>query len=463
MGDYYESPKPVVFIGAAGEMCRVAIEQFASASDTHLVLTDINTDGIEALAKALPVGRTTTLKLDLYDPAAVRATIKDAGLVVLGAGPYQRTAEPVMTACLEAKVPYLDFDDDVESTVMALDLHEKAKAAGVPCYIGCGASPGIANVLAIDAAQNVDSVNAIDVCWVVGDERPGMGKAVLEHSMHIAAGPCLTWKDREATINESWVETAYAPILDGGAEALLHEVAHPEPVTLPRRFPHAKRIRCLGGLDPPPFNGISRGLGDAVRRNIIPMDVAVDFMYNLYNQKISVPSLSSAYNSLSASVQGSGSDITLKDLFRLLGNAATTIGPWRYALTGLLDCIQTGESTASEITRFLMSAVQGTTMPYRGGILCRVVGMKNGHPIVSTVKLPKVGEQAKFFRNMGSCTGGACAAFMILAVETGYDCDSSTSKGGVLCPEDWVDPQALYKIFARLGAPVDELPIKIIG
>lgn len=53
--------------------------------------------------------------------------VNGADLVVLGAGPYIRTSAPVIEACLEAKVPYLDFDDDVESTEHALSLHEKQK------------------------------------------------------------------------------------------------------------------------------------------------------------------------------------------------------------------------------------------------------------------------------------------------------------------------------------------------
>lgn len=43
---------------------------------------------------------------------------------MLGTGPYIRTSAPVTEACLRARVPYLDFDDDVESTQHALSLTE---------------------------------------------------------------------------------------------------------------------------------------------------------------------------------------------------------------------------------------------------------------------------------------------------------------------------------------------------
>ncbi|MEQ9417534.1 MAG: saccharopine dehydrogenase NADP-binding domain-containing protein [Salinisphaeraceae bacterium] len=105
----------VVFIGAAGEMCRVAIERFASAdSDRELVLTDIRPDLLKPLVERLPAGRATARHLDLFDEAALREVVRGASLVVLAAGPYIRTSDPVITACLEEGVPYLDFDDDVE-------------------------------------------------------------------------------------------------------------------------------------------------------------------------------------------------------------------------------------------------------------------------------------------------------------------------------------------------------------
>src|SRR5215831_3361211 len=110
----------VVFIGAAGEMCRIAIERFAKADgDWHLTLCDIRPDILEPLVRRLPAGRASVRRLDLYDRQNLREVIDGAALVVLGAGPYIRTSEPVITACLDAKVPYLDFDDDVESTLHA--------------------------------------------------------------------------------------------------------------------------------------------------------------------------------------------------------------------------------------------------------------------------------------------------------------------------------------------------------
>ncbi|KAE8414572.1 Saccharopine dehydrogenase-domain-containing protein [Aspergillus pseudocaelatus] len=225
----------VVLIGAAGEMYCVAIERFATASNALLVLADINTDALELLLTKLPTGCATTKKLGLFDEASLHDTIAGVALVVLGAGPYARTSGPVLAACPKAKVPYIDFDDDEESTTAVLALHEKAQHAGVPCYIGCGASPGMSNMLAVDAVSDLDTVHTINLCWLVGDERPGIGKAVLKHLMYIAAGPCLIWANGKPSLNESWVETGYAPMVGQSGETLLHETAYPEPLIIPHR------------------------------------------------------------------------------------------------------------------------------------------------------------------------------------------------------------------------------------
>ncbi|KAJ5820581.1 hypothetical protein N7474_006172 [Penicillium riverlandense] len=449
MASFFQSPKRVVFIGAAGEMCRLAVERFAKASELSLVLADINVDALQPLIAQLPAGRATALKLDLNDRPSLLAATKGAALVVLGAGPYTRTSDPVLTACLENKVPYLDFDDDVESTTAALALHEKAKKEGVPCFIGCGASPGLTNVLAIDATKGLDKVDSIDVCWLIGDERPGVGKAVLEHLMHIAAGPCLTWAGGKATVNESWVETGYAPMYGDRGETLLHETAHPEPITLPRLFPQASRIRCLGGLHPAPFNGIARGLGVAVRKQEISLEDAVGFMMNLLNNPSPIEGWEATLGEVSGYLRGG--DITLKELWQVITHSAHAIGPWRHAIYGMLETIRTGECSTGEVLSFLIDSARGKVAAYCGGLTVRATGSRNGLPVASIKRTAKYGEGSVLFKDMAAVTGGACAAFMILALEEGH------KLSGVFAPEDWAEPQAFYTALGRVGVPHDEL------
>ena len=57
--------------------------------------------------------------------------------------------------------------------------------------------------MAVDAAGDLDTVENIDLCWPVGDERPNVGRAVLEHLLHIAAGDCVTWEGGRRVVHET--------------------------------------------------------------------------------------------------------------------------------------------------------------------------------------------------------------------------------------------------------------------
>lgn len=405
----------VVFIGAAGDMCRLAIKRFANADgDWKLELYDIRPELLEALVAELPAGLASTGRLDLYDAPALGEVVHGADLVVLGAGPYVRTAAPVMEACLSAGVDYLDYDDDIESTVHALRLHQRAQSAGVSLYFGCGASPGMTNVMAVDAASTLDSVHTIDMCWLMGDERPGSGRAVLEHMLSIAAGPCLTWEHGGPVMHESYVETGTADF-GGVGHTLLYETAHPEAVTFPRKYPDATRIRVLGGLDPAPYNGIVRGLGLGVQQGRMTLEKTLDFMEDVQNEK-------------TGSLKG-----------------------WRQALRGLRAQRRAGHVSRGEVRRFMLSAILQRPVPFLGGLVVRVTGLRDGIPTVEIRRTPNTGEHSTLMTDMSTVTGSACAAFMVLALER------QDPQPGVFSPEDWADPADFYRALQRVGIPADDV------
>ncbi|OBA83575.1 saccharopine dehydrogenase [Mycobacterium sp. 1164966.3] len=417
----------IVFIGAAGDMCRVAIERFARAAtdgqDWKLELYDIAPQALDALVGKLPPGSATVGSFDLFDSAALRNAIEGASLVVLGAGPYNRTAEPVMQACLELRVPYLDLDDDEASTRAALALDARAREARVPIFIGCGASPGFTNVMAADAARDMDTVERIDVCWATGDEGPvPFGRAVLDHAIRGFAGPCHTWENGRSVVHQTFIENDVFDLGHSFGDGYrLYECAHPESVTMPRRWPGADRIRVLGALDPPPINGIMRGIAVAVEDGRLPMDDAIDFVNDIATDRTGALSV------------------------------------WRYALAGLWGSVRRREMTASEVLKFLATAARRKHPDYRGINYVRVTGIRDGEKVVSIRRLPVSGPGTAI-DSMAAGTGSATAAFMILAIA---DLDGAA---GVLSPEDWANPERFYAALARTaGAPLHEVVEAVIS
>jgi saccharopine dehydrogenase-like NADP-dependent oxidoreductase len=411
----------IVFIGAAGEMCRVAIERFAAAGgDWELELCDIRPETLESLEKSLPRGRATIRRLDLYDRDDLRAVVDGAALVVLGAGPYIRTSEPVIDACLDAKVPYLDFDDDVESTEAALARDDRARDAGVAVLVGCGASPGLTNVMTADAARDLDTVERIDVVWVTGDERPHpYGRAVLEHALHGAAGPCVTWEHGRRVVHDTFVETDVLPLGNTLGDFRAYEFAHPETVTMPRRWPGAQRIRVLGSLDPQPVNGILRGVGLAVQRGAMTMEEGVDFLDDIMTDGRGNPK------------------------------------GWRHALAGIWGQVRRGEVGRVEALGYLADGLRRKHYAYRGINYTRLTGTRDGRRVVSVRRVPVSGPGTSW-TSMGALTGACTAAFMMLAL------DGLGDLAGVLAPEDWASPEGFYAKLELTGALPHEIVESVV-
>ncbi|CAA9513887.1 MAG: hypothetical protein AVDCRST_MAG85-2491 [uncultured Solirubrobacteraceae bacterium] len=196
----------VVSIVGTGQMTKRAAELLAAGVDGELGLRLLDRDlraaeqAADRVRRAAPEVRVTAGTVDALDVEACATAVASSDLVVLGAGPFLRTTEPVVRACVRAGVDLLDIGDDAEAAQAALALDAEVAAAGVCVSIGCGASPGLTNVLAADAADALDEVERIDVGWVVGDEGPQeLGDAVLQHWVHCVAGSCSTssWMDLE--------------------------------------------------------------------------------------------------------------------------------------------------------------------------------------------------------------------------------------------------------------------------
>ena len=71
-------------------------------------------------------------------PADVAAALAGVGLVLNCAGPFSKTADPLMRACLTAKVHYLDITGEIDVLEGAHRFDADAKTAGVVLCPGAG-------------------------------------------------------------------------------------------------------------------------------------------------------------------------------------------------------------------------------------------------------------------------------------------------------------------------------------
>lgn len=399
----------IVVLGAAGQMTSVTVKALARARPDHqLRLADINERALADRFEDLGRDRTSFQRVDVNAPDQLRDVIRGARLVIHGAGPFHKTAAPVRAACIAAGADYLDIDDDVESTVEAIGLDGPAQAAGVGLYVGHGASPGFTNMLACDLIGRLDGVDAIEVAWTVGDEgKTELGRAVAEHTMHIAAGPCQTWRGGRTVTLESFAASQVFPMGQSLGDYRLYEVAHPEPITLPWTFPQLDAASCWGGLHPQANNGLLRGLATAQAAGRLSMDEACGFLQAVLNDRLG------------------------------------TLRGWRAALRGMSDQVRRGENDWRDVRATLWDALRSVHRPTRSGMSARVTGRRDGTRRV-LVRQSAARAPGGFMDTMATCTGLSAAAFALMVLD-------GPKRQGFLPPERWADPDRFFALCAALA------------
>jgi short subunit dehydrogenase-like uncharacterized protein len=101
------------------------------------------------------------------DLPAVQAALGDVGVLLNTAGPFMRTAEPLIRACIAAGVHYLDIAAELDSYQLAETLNDAATAAGVMLLPGSGGSVAMLGSLAAHAVKRVSKPVSVRIAMHV--------------------------------------------------------------------------------------------------------------------------------------------------------------------------------------------------------------------------------------------------------------------------------------------------------
>ena len=99
------------------------------------ILSGRRKEALEPMAAAL---NTSFHVADLEDNAVLDAALKDVSLVLHAAGPFKRTARPMIEACLRNKKHYIDITGEIGVYEMAKKYDDAAKKAGIMIMPGVG-------------------------------------------------------------------------------------------------------------------------------------------------------------------------------------------------------------------------------------------------------------------------------------------------------------------------------------
>ncbi|EJL22931.1 trans-acting enoyl reductase family protein [Novosphingobium sp. AP12] len=143
----------LMIYGAAGYTGRMASAN-ASALGLDFVIAGRPQDEPRLAVLAADLGVSYRL-FATDDVPAAGAALAGIGALLNCAGPFMRTAEPLMRACIAAGVHYLDIAAELDSYRLAETLDDEARAAGVMLLPGSGGSVAMLGSLAGHAARRV--------------------------------------------------------------------------------------------------------------------------------------------------------------------------------------------------------------------------------------------------------------------------------------------------------------------
>jgi saccharopine dehydrogenase (NAD+, L-lysine forming) len=268
----------IVVLGGCGQVGSFAVRTLAAMEGiSGVVVGDIALDKAQALAAQIGSRKVTSLHVDALDPESVRKAITGSDVVLNCTGPFYKFVPTILRTVIQEKINYVDVCDDVDVTLEILGWDADAKAAGITALIGMGSSPGVTNLMARYAAdQLLDEVDAVDIFHAHGGE-PVEGEGVIGHRLHCMSIDIPMFLDGELKHVSFFREDGVAlrqevDFYRLGEKIRVYPYPHPEQVTIPRYIP-ARRVTNKGTVLPDKYFELIAQLCEAGLTSRTPLDV----------------------------------------------------------------------------------------------------------------------------------------------------------------------------------------------
>jgi short subunit dehydrogenase-like uncharacterized protein len=151
--------KKLMIYGATGYTGRMAA-QHAKAAGLPLIIAGRTVEPLSDLASQLGADYRV---FGLEEDKAIDKALSDVSVLLNCAGPYMRTAGPLMRAAIRNGTHYLDIAAELDSYRLAEQLDAEAKTAGVMLLPGSGGSVAMLGCLAGHTAGRVENPQRVAV------------------------------------------------------------------------------------------------------------------------------------------------------------------------------------------------------------------------------------------------------------------------------------------------------------
>jgi len=152
----------IVVLGGAGKMAHGANRYLVEQSDiSKVVIADYDLKNAEKTVKKLNSKKATAEFADFNDHSSLVRVLKDADAVLNSTVYYSNLK--VMKAALETGTHYVDLGGLFHTAKKQFELNDEFEKAGITGVVGLGSAPGIVNVMARYAVDQLDKVEYIRI------------------------------------------------------------------------------------------------------------------------------------------------------------------------------------------------------------------------------------------------------------------------------------------------------------
>lgn len=222
-----------VVLGATGQQGRIASRDLLE-SGYRVLLSGRNQSSVMPLLKKYK--RAKFVSVDLMNIQETTKVLKSSGAWIVLNCAELRMNLYAMEAAWEAGLHYLDLGGLQEMTQKQYQWHTKFKQKKLTALLGCGSTPGIANVMAAYAVAQLDRVSHIDLGFAWNSN---LKTFVLPYSLEsivyeLTTTPIVLEKGKfkkiEACKNEGLMK------FRGVGEQKMHCIVHSEVLTFYKYF-----------------------------------------------------------------------------------------------------------------------------------------------------------------------------------------------------------------------------------
>lgn len=230
------SNQRVTVFGAYGHTGRFVVSELRQRRWTP-VPSGRDPDKLNALKDVHPGLDLRPARVD--DPASLDRALVGSIAVINCAGPFARTAAPVIEAALRAQIPYLDVAAEIEANADTFEHYaDRAREAGIVIVPAMAFYGGLGDLLATAAMGDWTAADEICIAYALSSWKPTLGtRATTQVSRQRRGGRRIVFSNHQMhfrTDDAPVVNWTFPPPI--GTQVVVGEFTTADSVTIPRHL-----------------------------------------------------------------------------------------------------------------------------------------------------------------------------------------------------------------------------------